>query len=326
MAIDVHAHHVPPALRRALARRRVAPRLVEGEGTTVVDCGDGLAYPLFEALVDPDRALAEATGLGIGHSLLSVPPPGASGLPAAEAASVARDCNYELAALAAASGGRLGGLALLPIEQPDAAAAELRRAAAIGLAGAQLLSNAGGRPLDGAEYRPLFEAAAELGLPLVLHPELPIDRTALGAHGLLTTLGFVFDTTVCASRLVLSGLFERHPDLTLVLPHAGATIPFLLGRFDYEGELMGRSELSTPPSEQLRMLHLDSIAASPAALRLAVAEHGAERILFGSDEPYWSAARGLAIVAEAGLGAEAEGLVLAGNASRLFGLPLPADR
>lgn len=320
-AVDVHAHHLPAALAAAL-RARVEPPCILAGGPTgeLVDGGGGLVYPLLPDLRDPE-GLSERSGReGIAVSIFNVPPPGVDGLPAAEAAAVARACNEEMAALAAAADGAIGALALLPTEHPEAAVEELRHAQALGLAGAQLFSNAGGASLDGAKYRPLFAAADELGFPLVIHPALPTDRGAVGDPNLLSTLGFVFDETACAARLVLGGLFERHPDLVLVLPHVGATLPFLLGRFDYELEMIGAAPLSTPPSEQLRLLHLDSIAASPAALRLGIDEFGAERILFGSDEPYWSAARGLATL-EAACADERElALIRRGNAERVFGL------
>jgi len=287
-----------------------------------VDCGSGLAYPLLDGLTNLSGHLARMDEQGIGIRLLSVPPPGVAGLAEAEALAVARDVNDELAELPGRSEGRLHGLALLPLQHPEQAAEELRRAAGLGLPGAQLLSNAEGRPLDGPEYHALVAAAADCDLTLVLHPTLPIDRVAVDARGLLTTLGFLFDTTACAARLVLSGIYDRHPDLKLLLPHAGSTIPYLLGRFDYELELMGIDHgLSGPPSEHLRKLYLDSVCESPHALRLAVEVYGAERITFGSDEPYWSAERAVATLVSAGLAPGDVEQIRHRTAERLFGLP-----
>jgi len=316
-AVDVHAHHLPGALVAALRRREAPPRIRPGGELDLLDCGAGLAYPLFPPLVDLGWAAEQRLDLGIELQLLSGPPPGVAGLPRAEAAAVACACNDELAA--AGEGTR--ALAILPLEHPDDAAAELERAAAIGHVGAQLLSNAGGAPLEVETHRELFETAARLGLPLVIHPTLPIDRGAVSSHGLITTLGFVYDTSACAARLVLGGIFERWPDLKLLLPHAGATLTPLLARFDYELELMGVRELSTSPSEQLRLLYVDSICDSPAALRLALDEFGADRVLYGSDEPFWGAARGLAVV-DATLADDPAGraAVRRGNAARLFDL------
>lgn len=316
-AVDVHAHHLPGALLDALRRRGEPPCVRAGGELELLDCGGGLAYPLFAPLLDLGPAAEQRAELGIELQLLSAPPPGVAGLPRAEQAALARACNDELAA--AGEGTR--ALAVLPLEHPQDAAAELERAAVAGHVGGQLLSNAGGAAVTVETHADLFDTAARLGLPLVIHPTLPIDRAAVADHGLMTTLGFVYDTSACAARLVLGGLFERLPDLKLLLPHAGATLTPLLARFDYELELMGVAPLATPPSEQLRLLYLDSICDSPRALRLALDEFGTDRVLYGSDEPFWGAARGLAIVDEA-LADDPAGraAVRRGNAERLFDL------
>ena len=317
--IDVHAHHLPDAIIHALRLRSESPRLLDGE--SLVDCGSGLIYPLLPGLVDLDGHLARMEAQGISTRLLSVPPPGVAGLSRADSIAVARDANDELAALSPSTGGRLRGLAVLPLQHPDAAADELLRAAGLGLAGAQLLSNAEGRPLDGPEYHALFAAAAENDVTLVIHPTLPIDRAAVDAAGLMTTLGFLFDTTACVARLVVSGVYDRHPDLKLLLPHVGSTIPLLLGRFDYEFELMG-IDLPFPgrPSEHLRRLYVDCVCESPSALGLAVETFGADRIMFGSDEPFWAAERSVQTLDAAQLSATDVELIRSGTARVLFGL------
>jgi predicted TIM-barrel fold metal-dependent hydrolase len=318
--VDVHAHHLPEALGRELRGRTEVPRIV-GTSESFVECDGGLAYPLLDGLADLADHQARMDQQGIGVRLLSVPPPGVAGLSRADSIAVARDVNDELADLPERSGGRLRGLAVLPLQHPEEAAEELRRAAALGLAGVQLLSNAEGRPLDGPAFHVLFAAAAECNVTLVIHPTLPIDRVAVDAHGLMTTLGFLFDTTACAARVVLSGVYDRHPDLKLLLPHAGSTIPYLLGRFDYELQLMGIDHgLSGRPSEHLRRLYLDSVCESPQALRLAVEVYGADRIAFGSDEPFWSAERAKATLASAHLDPYDVEQIRHRTAERLFGL------
>ena len=156
---------------------------------------------------------------------------------------------------------------------------------------------------------------------MVIHPTLPIDRIAVDAAGLMTTLGFLFDTTACVSRLVISGIYDRHPDLKLLLPHVGSTIPLLLGRFDYEFELMG-IDLPFPgrPSEHLRRLYVDCVCESPSALRLAVETFGADHIMFGSDEPFWTAERAAQTLDAARLSASDVEMIRNGTAKVLFGL------
>jgi predicted TIM-barrel fold metal-dependent hydrolase len=316
--VDVHVHHLPESLVEAYARRAEVPCLVRREREQLVDMGGGIAYPLFPVLLDPLRRLASMDAHGIDVSVPSVPPPGVGGLGRADAVAVARAANDELAEL----GERLRAVAVLPLQAPAAAADELERSVGLGLRGGLVFSNVGGARLDEPRFRPLFEAAAVLRVPLVLHPTTPVGADAATGYGLETTLGFLVETTVCALRLVLDGIFERHPELTLVVPHVGSVLPFILGRIDYEAALVpeGRGTLEKPPSEHVRKLCVDSVCGWPPALRLALEVFGPGRVLFGSDEPYWRTADAVSTLEAAGLDAPAAAAVWHGNAGRLFGL------
>jgi predicted TIM-barrel fold metal-dependent hydrolase len=319
--VDVHVHHLPAALVEAYARRAEVPCLVRHEGERLVDMGGGIAYPLFPDLLDSARRLALMDGNGIDVSVPSVPPPGLDGLDPTDALVVARAANDELAEL----GGRLRPVAVLPLEAPAVAAEELERAVGLGLRGGLVFSNVRGARLDETRFQPVFEAAAALRVPLVLHPATPVGVDAATGYALPTTLGFLVETTVCALRLVLDGIFERHPELMLVVPHVGSVIPFILGRIDYEAALLpgAAGALGGRPSEHLRRLFVDSVCSWPPALRLALDVFGAEHVLFGSDEPYWRAGDAVDTVDTvqiAGLDADAAAAVWHRNADRLFRL------
>ena len=315
--IDVQVHHLPEPLVQAYANRDEVPRLLRSADGQLVDMGGGIAYPLVPDLVDAGRRLELMDRDGIARSVLSVPPPGVDGLPVLEAAAVARACNDELVAL----GPRLPALATLPTADGDAAAAELRRAVEAGLVGGVLYSNVCGRRPDEEAFRPLFEAAADLDVPLVLHPATPAGLETPG-YALPTTLGFLFETTLTTLLLVLGGIFDRLPELKLLLPHAGSVIPFLLGRIDYESAHVpgGRGALEVPPSTHLRRLYVDSACLWPPALRLSLEVFGSEQVLFASDEPFWRAEDGVATVSALELGEAERERVAHENAERLFRL------
>jgi predicted TIM-barrel fold metal-dependent hydrolase len=316
--VDAHVHHLPDALVQAYAGRAEVPCLVRHEGERFVDMGGGIVYPLFPDLIDAERRHESMDANGIDLSLPSVPPPGVDGFEPADAVAVARAGNDELAEL----GERLRAVALLPLQAPSAAANELERAVGLGLRGGVLFSNVGGARLDDPRFRPVFEAAAALRIPLLLHPTTPVGAEAATGYALPTTLGFLIETAVCALRLVLDGLFQRHPELVLVVPHVGSVLPLILGRIDYEAALLpgGSGALEEPPSEHLRRLYVDSVCAWPPSLRLALEVFGAERVLFGSDEPYWRAADGVSTVEATALDVGAAEALWHGNAERLFGL------
>ena len=319
--IDVHAHYFPAALVDALEGRDRAPRMIDAPEMRLIDCGGDLVYPLFPQLTDLDPQLARMDREEIGTAVLSGLPPGVDGL-GSDAVAVARACNDELAELAGGSEGRFAAIAILPMSDPEAAADELERALTLGLSGAQLLSNVEGEPLDDPRFRPVFERAAALDRPLVLHPTRPRAEQGLGEYGLITTFGFIFDTAVCATRLVLSGIYDRHPDLKLLLPHVGSLIPYQLARVDHELQLMDPDDLalSEPPSEHLRRLYLDSVCLWPPALSLALEVFGFEQVLFATDEPFWRGGAGIETLESLSLEPDVLREVERGNAKRLFSL------
>jgi predicted TIM-barrel fold metal-dependent hydrolase len=170
---------------------------------------------------------------GIDMQVLSTTTPGTQSLPAGEARAFAREANDALSHAVAEHPDRFAAFATLPTPDPDAAAAELERAITqLGFVGAMLFPRTGERYVDADEFRPIFEVAAELRVPLYLHPEIaPHSMRAAYYSGfspdidlLLATGGWGWhsDTGVSALRLILAGTFDRHP--------RAATHPRPLGR------------------------------------------------------------------------------------------------
>jgi aminocarboxymuconate-semialdehyde decarboxylase len=327
-AIDVHTHYLPRELVAALRARRDLPRISDAaDGTAVIEYGAGNVHPMLPAMGDVELRLADMDGQGIEIAVVGVNVPGVDWFPPIDGPAVARAVNDELADLVGRHGDRLAAMATLPMQAPEAAASELERAVAAGLRGAMIYSNAAGTPLDAPALRVVFETAAALDVPLFIHPTFPLSAATVDAYALMPTLGFLFDTTTAVLRLVLGGLYERHPDLKLVLAHAGSLIPQLVGRIDYEAARMenGMGVLSDPPSDHLRRLYTDTVCVWPPALRSTVAMLGPERVMIGTDYPFWDPRRTLDTVAEAGLSDEAVAQIRRGNAEALFGLaPAPA--
>jgi predicted TIM-barrel fold metal-dependent hydrolase len=321
--IDVHTHYLASTLVSALERRAELPRITDGAQGRQIEYGKGNIHPVLANMGDVELRLADMDRQGIDVALLSINIPGVDWFPAADGAAVAHDVNDELADLVAARSDRFAALAVLPLQAPEAAAAELERVMASGFSGAMIYSNVAGRHLDQPELRVVFDTAARLEAPIYIHPTFPLTAATVDAYALIPTLGFMFDTTTAALRLVLDGLYERHPDFRLVLAHAGSLLPQLAGRIDYEAarHANGRGALSGDPSEQLRLIHTDSVCVWPPALRSTLELLGPERIMFGSDYPFWDPDRGFATLEAAGLDAETTTAIREANARRLFRLP-----
>lgn len=320
--IDVHSHFMTAALAGALQARDELPRISGQDGKQVIEYGKANGHPLLESMLDLDLRLREMDEAAVDLAVLTVNVPGADWFPAPDGVVVARDVNDELVDLCAAHPDRLAAMALLPMQAPERAAEELQRAVGAGLKGGIVYSNIAGTNLDEAGCAPVLEAAAALDVPLMIHPTFPLSAAATDAYALIPSIGFLVDTTMAALRLIFAGLYERHPDFKLYLCHAGALLPQLAGRIDYEcGRFPGGTgRLEAKPSERMAQLYTDTVCNWTPALSSTLELVGPERVMFGSDYPFWRADDGVGTLAAAGLPAETVSAIESGNATRLFGL------
>jgi len=326
--VDVHLHFLSP---RALDAARTSPARVgvrvldDGERPRLVVGAEPPTRPLLEPLYTLPRHLAFLAAQGIEAAVFG-PLMDAAGysLPPRQGAAWSRAQNEGLAASLAEVGGRHAGLATVPLQSPELAAEELRVAVtSLGLRGAMIDPNALGRPLADRALDPFWKAAAELAAPVMLHPFLLEAVERFGRHYLHNLVGYPFETTLAAGSLILGGTLDRFPDLDVVLVHGGGFLPYHVGRFDRGHAVRPevRADGAALPSSYLRRFHYDTLVQFPPALAYLVALVGADRVLLGSDHPFWlgdpEPAR---IVREAGLSAAAQAAILGDNAVRIFHL------
>ena len=326
--VDVHLHFLSP---RALDAARTSPARVgvrvldEGERPRLVVGAEPPTRPLLEPLYTLPRHLAFLAAQGIEAAVFG-PLMDAAGysLPPRQGAAWSRAQNEGLAASLAEVGGRHAGLATVPLQSPELAAEELRVAVtSLGLRGAMIDPNALGRPLADRSLDPFWKAAAELAAPVMLHPFLLEAVERFGRHYMHNLVGYPFETTLAAGSLILGGTLDRFPDLDVVLVHGGGFLPYHVGRFDRGHAVRpeARADGAALPSSYLRRFHYDTLVQFPPALAYLVALVGADRVLLGSDHPFWlgdpEPAR---IVREAGLSAAAQAAILGDNAVRIFHL------
>lgn len=275
--------------------------------------------------------LAFMDEVGCAFQVLSLAPPGLQGVLGAEAPAVARRANDALAAAVAQAPSRLAGFAALPTAAPKAAADELRRAVLEkGLRGALVNGPTDGRFLDHESFGPILAAAAELKVPIYLHPGEPMAEVREAylepyatTHPMFrhAAWGYTIETGTHAMRLALSDAFERHPDLQVILGHLGEAIPYLLVRIE---EALARN---TPMKNfgQVFRAHFHITTSgffSDAALACALAEMGPERIMFSIDTPYASAEAGVRWFRSLQLEEATLRKIAYANAARLLGLEI----
>jgi len=309
MRIDVHAHVMPPAFaRRALGRAAADARSRTSPGL----------FDLGARVADLDR-------LGVGVQVVSLGPPGCVADTAAARTALAQRFNDELAALVKAHPERYRGLATLPMWDVDEAVREARRAVEeLGLSGVQVFTTYDDRPIDATELWPVFETVEALGVPMLVHPDSSSCATRLDDVGRTVTLGFVHETTVCASRLVVRGVLAAFPRLDVVLCHLGGYLPYVVERFVAVAAArtrMGR-EAAWRTDEDVRSLlgrfWIDTVSHHAPAYRCAIDTWDPARIVLGSDYPYsdWSAC--VAEIESLGLDDALRDAVLGGNAMNLL--------
>ena len=183
--------------------------------------------------------------------------------------------------------------------------------------------NALGRALGDAGFDPFWREAADLGVPVILHPYALEAVERFGRHYLHNLVGYPFETTLAAGSLVFGGTLDRFAGLDVVLVHGGGFFPYHVGRFDraHQARPEARADGAGRPSGYLRRFHYDTLLQSPGALAYLVETVGEDRVVLGSDHPFWLGDPApLDVVRAAGLTAAAEDAILGGNAARLFRL------
>lgn len=328
MIIDVHTHFLSPHAIAA-ARRwpgRYGVTVDEVDGAIRLRLGEEPPLrPLLPALcaLAAYRTFMNEQGLtgALVGPLMDVV---GYHLPARQGQAWSRTLNEGLAESLAVANGALRGLASVPLQDPAAAAAELRHAVlSLGFRGAMIDTNVQRRPLGDPALDPFWRAAMELGVPVILHPFVlePVER--FKDHYLHNLVGYPFETTLAACSLVFGGTLDRMPELAVVLVHGGGFVPYQLGRFDRGHHVRpeARAGGAGPASRYARRFYYDTLTHSVRSLCFLCEVVGADRLLLGSDFPFpLGDPEPVASLRAAGLGAAADRAALGDNAARLFGL------
>lgn len=323
--VDAHSH-VLPRVFLELASGSSGFAKVSGRGDRwVVTYGDGYDYRLSLHDYDVGEKLARMDAAGIDISVISpnIPGPDLLGRDLAPAAS--QLLNDALTETARASSGRFVPLASLPWTTPGPALEELRRAdEELGMRGVSLHSHLGAMDVDDESLEPIYAEIARRDLPLVLHPTVPRWGVHVRKYHIVPMLGLQVDSSFALMRLVLSGVMDRHPDLRVLMPHAGGVLPYMMGRIEHQATALGRAPevLTRPVGEYFRSVYLDTVTPSAETLAFALRFSGPSKVVFGSDDPWVDMPRLLAVLEEQDLDADEMRAVRVGNAAELFGLEL----
>jgi aminocarboxymuconate-semialdehyde decarboxylase len=333
MVVDVHTHYIPEELIDLIDSGHgpsgLAVERRDGRDPLIVH-DNGLRYPALAIFRDPAARLGYMDAQGIDVAVISISPSlFLYWLEPRETIDACRLVNEAAAAMAAESRGRVAFMAAVPMNAPEAAAEELRRARSeLGAVGVEIGASIEAIQLDAPELDVFFAAAAELGVPVMVHPYVsmiaPSDAATQGFH-LGNVIGNPVETFIAGCRLLVGGVFDRHPALRVLLVHGGGALPYQVGRLEHAYEVRDetRSVAGRAPLAYLDNLRFDTAVFDRRALEFLITLAGADRVLLGTDLPFdMGDAAPLRIREWAE--PEVAGAILGENARELFGLPVPA--
>ncbi|MGH2361808.1 MAG: amidohydrolase family protein [bacterium] len=323
--VDFHSHYYSPTYLEALERGPSNVRVThDAHGNPL------LHYPGdYNIVVRGHRDIAYRAQVlaehGVDRQVLTLTTPGTHVEPPRRAAELATLVNDTFATAVAVSASRYSALATLPLNDPAASAAELERCiTSHKLRGAMLFSNVNGVALADRRFWPIYEVADAHRAVLYIHPTHPVGVEAMTEYWLMPLVGFLFDTTLAAAKIVFAGVAERFPNITWVLGHLGGAIPYLAERLDrgYQAFRECREHIRKPPSEYLQQFYYDTVNFDSHALQLAIAFAGADHLLAGSDYPHQigSIPSMLSSIRSLPIPETDRAAMLGGNAGRLLGL------
>ncbi|KAF6821005.1 uracil-5-carboxylate decarboxylase [Colletotrichum sojae] len=320
--VDIHTHMYPPSYIKILESRTTIPVvrrfpqtpdprliLLASEQQALDEAtNDPSAKPPGRPLTSHYASLEQKIHFMDTHkiniSVVSLANPWLDFVDASESGAMAKDVNDEFDRMCAAHPGRLFFFAALPLTASlETILESINHVKALKYCRGIILGTSGlGKGLDDPELLPIFKAIAAAGLTIFLHPHYGLPNDVWGprasneyGHVLPLALGFPMETTIAVARMYLAGVFDAVRDLRMLLAHSGGTLPFLAGRIEscimHDGQLVregkvgaGRRKIWDVLKEQI---YLDAVIYSEVGLKAAIDASGADRLMFGTDHPFF---------------------------------------
>lgn len=289
---DFHTHFIPTEVIQWLKKNEQAinaewvNKYENKEDFLIINkkCG----FELKKSLIDLDVYMENQSKAGVKHSMISpIPQLFLYDLSLELCTEMSSVYNQSLSQLVKESQGKLSALATVPLTNPIKAAQVLKEAMNSGLKGAIIGPGLGKQMLSDAYFKPFFEEANRLNAILFIHPLLSEDPR-LKRRMMPNLIGIPWETTVCATDLLLSGIVDKYPNIKILFAHGGGFLPYQIGRLDkgYEQWDLVSSNLQAPPSEYLKRFWYDTALCSQDSVDFLVKIVGEDRVVTGSDYPF----------------------------------------
>ncbi|MGV9799166.1 amidohydrolase family protein [Mycobacterium sp. NPDC003449] len=326
--IDIHCHReCPPAAEIMSEAARSAGKVALGHGNPTTQAVNRRQLETIRPKMDLlDVRLADMDRMGVDIQAVAVavyqyyywadPELGAK---------VARIVNEELVEATTAHRGRFLPLGTVPLQDSEAAIAELRYLSGeLGMRGIEIGTHVEGEEISAPRLEPFWAEVEALGLVVVIHTQGATHAQRLADHNFVNIIGHAFEATLATAHLIFDGVVARHPDLKIVVVHGGGYLPAYPGRIDHGWKARADVREGVPelPTSYLRKFYFDTMVFEPGQLEYLVDRYGAEHVLLGTDYPYDMGDQdplGLLGTA-AGFDQRQVDLIAGGNAARLLGL------
>ena len=330
VAVDIHAHVATPACNELVAG--LSSRLDREDPFTFFSGPETKEYnakhfneDIAAKLTDPAVRIADMDRMGIDVQAISVAPPQYYyWTDPALGRRLARMQNENLAEMVAGNPDRFVGLATAPMQDVEAAVAELEYGVReLGFKGIEICTNINGLDLDDGRFEPFWAKAQELDAVVVLHPHGFTFGNRFMDYYMTNVIGNPLDSTIASNRIIHGGVLERYADLKIVVVHGGGYLPFYSSRMDhaYEERPEGGHHISRPPSTYLRQMYFDCLVFDEAHLEFLVKQMGADHVMIGTDYPYdMGHYAPLDQIAKADLTDQEKATIIGGTAARLLNL------
>lgn len=323
--IDFHNHYYPPEYIDNIRTKGSAFKITTDDDNNPLLHSPGDINILVPGHRDIDFRQDVLDKAGIDMQVITFTAPGTLIETPSRAVELAKVINDAMAKIISERSSRFTSLATLPLNDPAASVTELERAVTqLGMKGVMLYSNANGVGLDDKRFWQLYEKANDLNAVMYIHPTYPVGVEAMEEYWLMPLIGFLYDTTLAAAKLVFSGVVEQFPNITWVLGHLGGAVPYLAERFDrgYEAFAECRKNIKKLPSEYLKDFYFDTVNFDVNCLKLAIEFAGTDHIVAGSDYPHQigSLDKMLSSIDSLDITEKERSGILGGNAARILGL------
>lgn len=294
LRIDMHTHILPrewPDLHDRYGYGKWIQLNHHQPGKAEMHSGGTVFREIHENCWNPEARLRDMDQTGVDTQVLcTIPVLFSYWAEPKDTLDFSRLLNDDIANTTRDHPGRFIGLGTIPMQDTDLAIQELERCVKeLGFPGVQIGSNINERNLDDDDFYPIFEAAQALDACVFVHPWKMLGQDRTRDHWLTWLVGMPAETTLAICSLAMGGVLERLPNLRVGFAHGGGSFPLTVDRIVHGFEArpdLCQTRTSTPPSQMLERIYVDSALHGPESLRYVISRLGADRVCLGSDYPF----------------------------------------